>query len=67
MGVDYRQQYKPEQLEPFFPHEIVKMCIVVLCTLAVLMLLVVLPTLLETIGVLGVFHEEQPADPKTTP
>ena len=33
MGVDYREQYKPEHLEPFFPNEIVKMIIVVLCTL----------------------------------
>ena len=39
MGVDYREQYKPEHLEPFFPHEIVKMIIVVLCTLALLMFL----------------------------
>jgi len=25
MGVDYREQYKAEHLEPFFPNEIVKM------------------------------------------
>lgn len=67
MGVDYRQQYEPDQLESFFPNEIVKMLIVVLCTLAVLILLVVLPTLLESFGVAGMFHEEQPADPRTTP
>ena len=58
MGVDYREQYKPQHLEPFFPHEIVKMVIVVLCTLAVLMFLVILPTVFDTAGLEGVFHEE---------
>lgn len=67
MGVDYRKQYKPEHLEPFFPHEIIKMVIVVLCTLAILMLFVILPTLLTNAGLEGVFHEEQPADPSATP
>ena len=67
MGVDYREQYKSEHLEPFFPHEIVKMIIVVLCTLALLMFLVVLPTYLEHLGLHGVAHEENPADPSTTP
>ena len=67
MGVDYREQYKPEHLEPFFPHEIVKMVITVLCTLAILMFLVILPTLFDATGIEGVFHEEQPADPSVTP
>lgn len=67
MGVDYREQYKPEHLEPFFPNEIVKMIIVVLCTLAFLMFLVVLPTYLDNLGVHGIAHEEDPADPSTTP
>ncbi len=67
MGVDYREQYKPEHLEPFFPHEIIKMIIVVLCTLALLMFLVTLPTVLENAGIHGVAHEEDPADPSTTP
>lgn len=67
MGVDYREQYKPEHLEPFFPHEITKMIIVVLCTLALLMFLVVLPTYLENLGIHGIAHEEDPADPSTTP
>ncbi len=67
MGANYRQQYKPEQLEPFFPHEIIKMVIVVLCTLAVLMFMVVLPTLLESIGLEGISHVEEPADPTVTP
>jgi hypothetical protein len=67
MGVDYREQYKPEHLEPFFPNEIVKMIIVVLCTLAFLMFLVVLPTYLDNLGVHGIAHEEDPADPSATP
>jgi hypothetical protein len=67
MGVDYREQYKPEHLESFFPNEIVKMFIVVLCTLALLMFLVVLPTHLENLGVQGISHEEDPADPASTP
>lgn len=67
MGVDYRGQYKPEHLEPFFPNETVKMIIVVLCTLALLMFLVILPTYLENLGVHGLAHGEDPADPATTP
>lgn len=67
MGVDYREQYKPEHLEPFFPHEIIKMIIVVLCTLALLMFLVVLPTYLETLGLSEIAHVEDPADPSATP
>ena len=67
MAVDYKKQYKPEHLEPFFPNEIVKMIIVVLCTLAVLMFMVVLPLHLEHIGLGGIAHEEEPADPGTTP
>jgi len=67
MAVDYRDQYKPEHLEAFFPNEIFKMCIVVLCTLAVLMFLVVLPILISNLGITGVFHEDQPADPSVTP
>lgn len=67
MGVDYREQYEPRHLEPFFPHEITKMIIVVLCTLALLMFLVTLPTFLESLGVHGIAHAEDPADPGTTP
>jgi hypothetical protein len=67
MGVDYREQYKPEHLEPFFPNEIVKMIIVVLCTLALLTFLAVLPVCLEHLGVEGFAHEQEPADPTSTP
>ncbi len=63
MGVDYREQYKAEHLEPFFPNEIVKMIIVVLCTLALLTFLAVLPVSLEHVGIEGFAHEQEPADP----
>lgn len=67
MGVDYNKQYEPDQLEPFFPNEIVKMVIVVLCTLALLIFLVTLPSLLSSFGLAGIFHQDQPADPSSTP
>jgi quinol-cytochrome oxidoreductase complex cytochrome b subunit len=51
-------------VEPFWPNEIVKMSVVVLCTLAVIMLLAVLPVLLEMIGLHGVGHQEEPANPR---
>ena len=67
MATDYKKQYRPDQLEPFFPHEINKMIVVVLCTLAVIMFFVILPELLGLIGIQGMHHHEQPADPHTTP
>jgi ubiquinol-cytochrome c reductase cytochrome b subunit len=63
MAVDYREQYRPDQLEPFWPNEIIKMTVVVLCTLAVIMLFAILPILLEAVGVSGIEHHEEPADP----
>ena len=63
MAVDYSKQYEPDQLEPFWPNEIVKMSVVVLCTLATIMLFAILPVLLESIGIHGVAHEEEPANP----
>ena len=67
MAVDYREQYTRRQLEPFWPNEIIKMIVVVLCTLTVIMTLVTLPTILEWIGVTGLVHEEEPANPRVTP
>ncbi len=67
MAVDYRDQYKRRQLEPFWPNEIIKMVVVVLCTLTVIMALVTLPTVLEWIGLTGLVHEEEPANPRVTP
>ena len=63
MGVDYKKQYRPDQLEPFWPNEITKMVVVVLCTLAVIMFLAILPMLLDMMGVHGAMHVEQPANP----
>jgi len=63
MSVDYREQYEPDQLEPFWPNEIVKMVVVVLCTLAVIMFLAILPSLLEAVGISGMAHREEPANP----
>jgi ubiquinol-cytochrome c reductase cytochrome b subunit len=64
MSVNYKEQYKPEQLEPFWPNEIVKMAVVVLCTLAVIMFLAILPSLLEAVGIHGMEHREEPANPR---
>ena len=64
MGVNYRHQYRPDQLEPFWPNELLKMSVVVLCTLAVIMLFAILPVVLDSIGLHGVLHEEEPADPR---
>jgi len=64
MGVDYRKQYRPEELEPFWPNEIIKMSVAVLCTLAVIMFFAILPSLLEAAGVGALGHEEQPANPR---
>lgn len=67
MGADYREQYEPDQLEPFWPHEIMKMLVSVLICLAIIMFLVTLPVLLEMLGVRGLGHEELPANPRDTP
>lgn len=67
MAVDYREQYTPGQLEPFWPNEILRMCVVVLCTLALIMAFVVLPVVLDYVGLGGLIHEEEPADPRSTP
>lgn len=63
MAVDYRKQYRPEHLEPFWPNEIMKMMTAVLCTLAIIMGLVILPVVLDEAGVQGIVHAEEPADP----
>jgi quinol-cytochrome oxidoreductase complex cytochrome b subunit len=64
MAADYKQQYRPDQLEPFWPNEIIKMTVAVLCTLAIIMLLAILPVLLDSIGILGMEHAEEPANPR---
>ncbi len=67
MAVDYRRQYTPEQLEPFWPNEILRMLVVVLCTLAVIMALVILPVGLEHFGLGELLEAEEPANPRATP
>jgi quinol-cytochrome oxidoreductase complex cytochrome b subunit len=68
VGVDYRKQYRPDQLEPFWPNEIMKMGTAVLCTLAVIMIFAILPVLLDALGLHGTGHTQEPADPYgTTP
>ncbi|HEY8667362.1 MAG TPA: hypothetical protein VIL86_11895, partial [Tepidisphaeraceae bacterium] len=64
MATDYREQYRSDQLEPFWPHEIIKMIVVVLCTLAVIMFFAILPVLMEEAGVKGMAHHEEPANPR---
>ena len=64
MSVNYQDQYRKDQLEPFWPNEITKMVVVVLCTLALIMFLAILPVLLEMLGITGVVHEQQPANPQ---
>jgi len=67
VGVDYRKQYTPDQLEPFWPNEILRMLVVVLCTLAVIMALVIFPVVLTHFGLGELIHEEEPANPRATP
>ncbi len=67
MAVDYHEQYTPKQLAPFWPNEIIRMCIVVLCTLAVITVLAVLPVVLDLMGLSHWIEESEPADPRVTP
>jgi ubiquinol-cytochrome c reductase cytochrome b subunit len=67
MAVDYRRQYTPQQLEPFWPNEILRMLVVVLCTLAVIMAFVILPVGLESVGLGELLEAEEPANPRATP
>ena len=68
MAVDYRKQYRPDQLEPFWPNEAMKMGTAVLCTLAVIMIFAIMPVILDAIGLGEMLHAEEPADPYgTTP
>lgn len=67
MAVDYRKQYTPEQLEPFWPNEIIRMAIVSLCTLAVITVVSVLPVVLDYWGLTRWVEISEPADPRATP
>jgi quinol-cytochrome oxidoreductase complex cytochrome b subunit len=67
VAVDYRKQYTPRQLAPFWPNEIIRMAVVSLCTLAVITVLAVLPVVLDLAGLGHWIEEAQPADPRATP
>lgn len=67
MAVDYHEQYTPDQLAPFWPNEIIRMFIVVLCTLAIITVLAVLPVVLDLTGLSHWIEEPEPADPRVTP
>ena len=67
MAVDYRKQYTSEQLAPFWPNEIMRMAVVVLCTLAVITVLAVLPVVLDHWGLGHWIEESEPANPRATP
>jgi ubiquinol-cytochrome c reductase cytochrome b subunit len=65
--VDYRKQYKPKQLEPIWPNGLIRGAVASLCTLAVMVVLAVLPVILEQFGLAGWMEELNPADPHVTP
>ena len=67
MAVDYRKQYTPEQLEPFWPNEVIRLLVAALCTLAVMTALAVLPVVLDHWGLGHWVEESEPADPRATP
>ncbi len=67
MSVDYRKQYTPQQLAPFWPNEILRMAVVTLCTLAVITVLAVLPVILDRWGLGHWIEESEPANPRATP
>jgi len=66
MAVDYREQYLPEELEPFWPNEILKMSVAVLVLLAIVMLCVAVPVALEELDIVR-GHVEEPANPREVP
>ena len=67
MAVDYRKQYSPEQLTPFWPNEIIRLTVAALCTLAVMTVLAVLPVILDHWGLGHWIEESEPANPRATP
>lgn len=67
MAVDYRKQYTPEQLTPFWPNEVIRMAVVTLCALAVITVLAILPVILDYWGLTHWIEESEPANPRATP
>ena len=67
MAVDYRKQYKPEQLVRFWPDEVIHLVVASLCTLAVIIVLSVLPVVLDHWDLSHWIEQAEPADPHATP
>ena len=67
MPVDYRKQYTPSQVEPLWPNALIRGAVAALCTLAVMIVLAVLPVILSYWGVGDWMKELDPADPRVTP
>lgn len=67
MPVDYRKQYRSEQLEPLWPNALIRGAVAALCTLAVMIVLAVLPVVLNQGGAATWMADMEPADPRATP
>ena len=67
MAVDYRKQYGPEQLDPFWPSEVIRLFVAALCTVSVITVLAVLPVALDYWGLGHWGEESEPANPRATP
>jgi len=67
MAVDYRKQYKPEQLVPFWPNEVIHLVVASLCAAAVIIVLAVLPVVLDHWNLSHWIEQATPADPHATP
>jgi len=67
MAVDYRKQYTPEQLAPFWPNEVIRLVVASLCMLSVITVLAVLPVILDHSGLDHWIEESEPANPHATP
>jgi quinol-cytochrome oxidoreductase complex cytochrome b subunit len=67
MAVDYRKQYTPQQLAPFWPSEVIRMIVAALLTLSVITVLAVLPVILDDAGLGRWIEESEPANPRATP
>ncbi len=67
MPVDYRKQYSTEQVEPLWPSALIRGAVAALCTLAVMIVLAVLPVVLDHQSADQWTADMEPADPRRTP
>lgn len=67
MAVDYRKQYKREQLVPFWPNEVIRLVVASLFALSIMTVLAVLPVLLDYFGLGDWIEASEPANPHATP